>query len=325
MSGVIEFVFTAEDVARTRFAFSALGEVVRSVRVLRDAAAHAIHVPWIHEAVPALAGLDLQLLLALIPAQGYIPDFLTPAPTSPLPQIEDELDRMRATPIELVRRDVRLLSGPRPPAPLRRLLERPEQTLERLSSLIAEYWFRVLANHWQRIRGLLEGDILYRARRLTDGGAERLFADLHPSVSWDGDCLRIDRPCHSRRELDGMGLLLVPSAFHWPAAAVISDPPAQPTIFYPARGIACLWEPATATGLRGLERLLGATRAQLLVALERPGATIELAERLRRSAPAISQHLGTLREAGLVAGQRDGRQVVYALTDVGERLLRATD
>jgi DNA-binding transcriptional ArsR family regulator len=122
-----------------------------------------------------------------------------------------------------------------------------------------------------------------------------------------------------------MGLLLVPSAFHWPAAAVIADPPAQPTIFYPARGIAALWEPATASGLPGLERLLGATRAHLLVALERPAATIELAERLRRSAPAISQHLGTLREAGLVAGQRDGRQVVYALTDIGERLLRAAD
>jgi DNA-binding transcriptional ArsR family regulator len=276
--------------------------------------------------VPALEGLDLELLLALIPAQGYIPDFLTPAPTSPLPEIEEELDRMRATPVELVRRDVRqCLAGRQPPPPLRRLLERPEEALERISGLIAEYWFRVLDEHWPRMRGVLEGDILYRARRLTEGGAERLFADLHPSVSWNRGCLRVDRPYDARRELDGTGLMLVPSTFHWPAAGVIADPPAQPTIFYPARGIAALWEPATATGLQGLERLLGATRAQLLAALERPAATIELAERLQRSAPAISQHLGTLREAGLVAGRRDGRQVVYALTDIGERLLRAAD
>jgi DNA-binding transcriptional ArsR family regulator len=99
-------------------------------------------------------------------------------------------------------------------------------------------------------------------------------------------------------------------------------PPAQPAIFYPARGIAAVWEPVAAAAPSGLTRVLGATRARLLVALERPAATIELAERLQRSAPAISQHLGALRAAGLVASQRDGRQVIYALTDVGERLVR---
>jgi DNA-binding transcriptional ArsR family regulator len=56
--------------------------------------------------------------------------------------------------------------------------------------------------------------------------------------------------------------------------------------------------------------------------LERPGSTSDLAEHLDRSPPAISQHLGVLREAGLVVGRRDGRHVIYALTDTGERLLR---
>jgi DNA-binding transcriptional ArsR family regulator len=320
---MVEFFFTTEDVARTRFAFSALGEAVQSVRVLRDPGAYPIHVPWIREALPAVADLDLKPLLALVPAQGYVPDFLTPAPTGPLPALEEELDRLRAAPVELVRRDVRLLlRGRRPSAPLRLFLERPKVALDALSALLYEYWYRTLAEHWPRIEGLLEGDVLYRARRLTEGGAERLFADLHPSMSWRTDCLRIDRPYQLTRELDGAGLLLVPSAFQWPGVSVMAEPPAQPLVFYPARGITAIWERSVSDGLGGLERALGSTRAQILAVLERPGSTSDLAEHLDRSAPAISQHLGVLRAAGLVVGRRDGRHVIYALTDTGERLLR---
>src|SRR6266508_3078086 len=48
-----------------------------------------------------------------------------------------------------------------------------------------------LAPHWERIRDLLDGDIAFRARRLADGGLERLFADLDPSIRFDGDTLEV--------------------------------------------------------------------------------------------------------------------------------------
>jgi DNA-binding transcriptional ArsR family regulator len=56
------------------------------------------------------------------------------------------------------------------------------------------------------------------------------------------------------------------------------------------------------------------TRRELLDTLargERP--VLALAERFNVSVPAVSQHLGVLRAAGLVGERRDGRQRIYHL------------
>jgi DNA-binding transcriptional ArsR family regulator len=37
----------------------------------------------------------------------------------------------------------------------------------------------------------------------------------------------------------------------------------------------------------------------------------------------VSEHLGVLRRAGLVAGRREGRRVLYSRTRAGETLVRA--
>jgi hypothetical protein len=75
---VIEFTFSTLDLTRTRFAFSALNEVIGSVSVLRAPARHALHLPWVEQARERVAGIDLTMLYALVPSQGYVPDFLTP-------------------------------------------------------------------------------------------------------------------------------------------------------------------------------------------------------------------------------------------------------
>ena len=41
---------------------------------------------------------------------------------------------------------------------------------------------------------------------------------------------------------DGL-LLLVPTAFVWPEVWAMLDPPWQPAIVYPPRGLGALWEP----------------------------------------------------------------------------------
>lgn len=57
------------------------------------------------------------------------------------------------------------------------------------------------------------------------------------------------------------------------------------------------------------------TRRAVLDRLQRHGEqpVHELAEPLRVSQPALSQHLRVLRESGLVAARRDGRERVYRL------------
>jgi DNA-binding transcriptional ArsR family regulator len=100
----------------------------------------------------------------------------------------------------------------------------------------------------------------------------------------------------------------------------MSDPPWQPALVYPPPGVADLWEPEQ-RGDEALEALLGRGRARVLLSLERPADTQELARRLQASAGGVSEHLGVLRRAGLVTGRREGRRVVYGRTAKGDALV----
>ncbi|MHB1224655.1 MAG: autorepressor SdpR family transcription factor [Gemmatimonadaceae bacterium] len=44
-----------------------------------------------------------------------------------------------------------------------------------------------------------------------------------------------------------------------------------------------------------------------------PRSSGEIAEHFQSSWPTISRHLGVLREAGLILGERNGQQVIYEL------------
>src|SRR5215212_801872 len=83
---MVRFVFGPEDVARVRFAFSPNWELVASVRVLARPSAHALPLPWLKEARQGLRDFDgMPMLLALIPPEGYVPDFLGQPPATPPP------------------------------------------------------------------------------------------------------------------------------------------------------------------------------------------------------------------------------------------------
>ena len=157
--------------------------------------------------------------------------------------------------------------GPEIAAPY---LASPRREVRRLADVLEAYWARAIAPVWPRIRGFLEADIAYRARRLTTGGPAALFADLSPRVSWQQPDLDVQVPAHDATfDLDGRGLLLVPSAFA--ARPVVSDrAPWLPGVIYPARGIATLWEQAPAAP-DGLARLIGA-RARACSPTSRPPA-----------------------------------------------------
>src|SRR6266566_3973615 len=144
---MIEMAFAAEDLVHTRFAISPLWEAVASVRALRDPGAHALHLPWVEVARPRAGDLDLGPLEALLGARGgYTPDFLTPPPGTPLPDLDAELERLRATPPREVRRELALrFPSRRPPAVLRPLVHDTTAELGRLAELIGCYWDRALA------------------------------------------------------------------------------------------------------------------------------------------------------------------------------------
>ena len=320
---MVTFTFTVEDLARLRFAISPMWELMTSLQMLQDAGRAAAHLPWVRAAMPVAAELDLAVALRLTPSKGYMPDFLTPPPTTPVATVGDELEVLRATPADTVRGDVgRLLKGRRAPAALEPLLADPRRELKRLSKVLAEYWELTLEPHWPRIQALLEADLSHRARRLTERGAAGVFADLHDSIVWEEDMLVLrDSACEALRSLDGRGLVLVPSAFQWQRPSTIVDPPWQPTLLYPARGVGLLWEQQGVSGSEQLAGVLGTTRAALLAALDAPRSTTALAAQIELTPGGVSQHLSALKEAGLVTGTRHGRSVLYVRTPLADRMV----
>ncbi|QXJ25208.1 winged helix-turn-helix transcriptional regulator [Actinomadura graeca] len=323
---MIELVFAPDDVARVRFAFSPLWEMVRSLRVLADPSGHALHLPWARTVRPRLRGLDLGPLHELVPSWGYIPDFLTPPPVTPLPDLGAELDAVRATPPEVVAAELRWTERGDSAVPGRlAMADDPARTLETVADLLERYWAAALEPFWPRVRDLLEGDVLRRAHALAARGAEGVFAGLHDAVGWRAGTLSIDRRWEFRGGLAGRGLLLVPSVFVWPSVSVML-PPYQAMLSYPPTGVATLWESGGPPGPGGgrapgaLAALIGRRRAELLTVLATPASTTELAERMGVTAGAVSQHLGVLRACGLVTGHRLGRRVLYVRTPEGDSL-----
>jgi DNA-binding transcriptional ArsR family regulator len=237
-------------------------------------------------------------------------------------RIEDELERIRTTPGRQVRKELDIFArqhGGRLPSAAQALRRRPEREVARLAETMAEYWSCAVEPYWPRILALLSADLRHRATQLAERGPAGLFDDLHPTISFRGEWLNVDHPWHGTVELGGQGLLLVPTAFSWQRPSVISIEPWQPTVIYPARGVALLWEPTDeAPELAGL---IGTTRARILTALAAPQSTTELAAQLGLTPGAVSQHLSVLARGRLVARRREGRVVLYARTELGDSLV----
>jgi DNA-binding transcriptional ArsR family regulator len=321
---MIRVHFTPEDLAEIRFAFSPTWELVMSaMKALKNPAKHALHLPWVQEARTAIDGRDLGILFALTSGSHYVPDFVTPPPTTPFPELEEELELVADTPAERVRIEldklVDAIDG-EVPEPVRLMAEDPAAWLPRLVDQMREYWKLSIEEHWPRIRALLEGDVMYRARQLALGGAELLFGDLHPSVAWRDGVLEIDKPHEADVVPAGSGMILIPAVFDWPGVAVIHDEAYRFTLSYSPRGIANIWE-AEPPKSGAMDVLIGGTRADILRILEVPMTTSEIATRLHLTPAAVSQQLGLLRRAGVVDAHRQGRGVYSMLTPHGRALL----
>lgn len=319
---MITIRLSADDVSRIRFAFSPVWEAVTSVRALSNNSARSVHGPWLHKIAPIAGGDDLQLLRALIPPVGYIPDFITPAPPRRSTSFESGLAAIAATPHHLVVREIGTLHYEHPHPVLPELMADPAKALDRITSALDSYWRRTIEPDWRRMRALLQEDLAFRLDELAAGGVDRLFRNLHPSVRFSGDRIEIDRPyCCDGVPLPGQGLLLVPCVFAWPAALPVTAAPHVPTITYPPRGLGRLWESQQDVSESPLADLVGRTRAAIMGHLDLPMSTTHLAHQLGVSAPTLSVHLSILRAAGVVDSRRDGRAVLYYRTPLGTQLL----
>lgn len=327
---MIRFRLGLADLASASFACSALQEAALSLRMWEHPGHYVHQTRWFQRMRPDFEALDCRgLLLSLVASNRFVPDFLTPRPTTAWPDFQAELAALRATPPELVRPDLERTFLPHDgviPGPLADGLDDPRALLGRIADAMAAYWERCLEPAWwPRARSVLQADLVHRARMLAEGGADTVFADLSPRLDWRDGVLTIrwDRPVRTARtevDVDGRGLVLVPTCFTRGACTYI-DPGMVPVITYPARGGATMAENAQPPPAGpALTRLLGPPRARLLLLLAEPASTTELARRLDVTPGAVSQHLRVLHEARLVNRARHGRVVLYARSALGDAL-----
>ncbi|MFF8647377.1 DUF5937 family protein [Streptomyces griseoluteus] len=315
--------FGEDDFLNCRFAVSPLWETHDAVRTLRRPDRQGYHVPWLRRIRTAAAGLDLAPLWLLMPRRGHSPDWLGAPPIGPAATFEEEIAAVRAADPEAAREDTARSLACTPGALAseqgRAWLADPVRMVRELADALEVAWRVLVEPEWPRLRALLEADVAFHSRRLAEVGLGTLLPELDPRLSWDGRTLTLPGGVYERR-LGGRGLVLMPSVFCWPDVITGFDPPWQPALVYPARGVGGLWaEPGTRTP-EALVRLLGRNRAAVLAALDDPASTTALAHRLGLAASSVSSHLSVLRDSGLLTSRRYGHQVLYERTPLGMAL-----
>src|SRR5829696_1891539 len=330
---MITIPLSTEDLTKVRLAPSPLWETVASFGVLLHQGRDTVHAPWATRARRVLPGTDLSALVAAMCVAGRCPDFLTPPPDASVVSFEEDLERVRTTPPEVVHDEVEVFVrvekeqfGSLEPEKARLLeiyLRDPEATLKRLVDTLRRYHDLALAPYWPRIHDHLEGDTLKRGQALALGGVEALLSNLHPKASYSGGVLTLDKPYEAVVEPHGRGITLVPCVFAWPRVEVLVQPGYKPTLAYGPRGVTNLWSSSSSVPKgTALEAALGTVRASVLKSLSpMPSTTTELAHQLRLSPATISAHLSRLKAAELIEPHRSGKKVYYRLSGPGESLL----
>lgn len=313
------------DIVGARFAISPLWEVGNAVRLLTRPGLSGYHAPWLASVQPQLAAVDLSAVMALHPpGSGWVPDFMTPPPGRVSPTVEQQLAEVARTPLPLVTSELERTrpdqTDPAARAILDVLLADPAAALVRICAQLAEASRVLVAPSWPRIRELVAADLAHRARTMAAHGFGAAIDDLHARVRWTGDAIAVEDPARVEHAVAGAGLILQPSAFSWPAVIVILDT-GPAIVVYPARGVAALWRTGSVEAPVALARLLGRTRAKLLTDLDEPRSTSALALRHDLGASGVSAHLQALHASGLALRRREGHEVRYGRTPLGEGLV----
>lgn len=311
--------FTLDDVVRTRFSPrpAPLVETALAMIELRRGQADRGPAPpaaWLSRARAAFPVTARPLLELLGPRPPW-PFFLGPVAGD----LEEGLAAVRATPRTLLRAELTDACGARrgrPSAWLRALADGDTDALETVVRALRDLHDAVIAPRWGSVLNGFHADIAGRMPLLAAGGTEALFGSLHPQLRWrDGG---LDRQGFNHEvQLDGAGIVLVPSAF-WtgsPSFRFADDTHSTAVLMYAAQPSGLAAVP------HSLAALVGPTRAAVLGVLREPRGTVDLAGTVGISPASASEHAKILRDANLIETRREGRSVRHSLTSLGAAML----
>jgi DNA-binding transcriptional ArsR family regulator len=327
------WVVGADVLASSRFAVSPLAETIATLMALAglEPAAGQVRDAFRRDAFRRrLAGDAVGAALVAAAFQPtWTADFITTPPRPGDRTFRDELRRVRETPVETARADLRhALSmrfaghdgtrrGGAARGGLPAELEGPE-VVQRAADLLEWVWVNVVRPDWGRRRAVLEADIVARTQRLSSGGWAAALEGISPGMRWLGDGqLRINAYDYPPRDLSGAQLCFVPATssggrFDW-------DEDGYHSVVYPCAGLlAEAGQPVTPSALGAL---LGPVRARVLMQLETPKSTTQLVAVTGYTLGTIGGHLKVLLASGLVRRRRSGRSVLYYRSATGDQLV----
>ncbi|MFI6850421.1 ArsR/SmtB family transcription factor [Kitasatospora sp. NPDC050467] len=333
---MLRITFTPQDLARTRIAatWGPLGETLHALTTLQQPHSRALFGAWRHK-VHAQSPARVHPASSLF--RETVLDLFTV--TGAASSVEEGIEALRAAPAERLRAELEgaveararysRCTGPWAGVAWGDITH-DRKDREELLALLQDVHRVAVAPHWQQVLPRLRAEQTTHALRLAQDGPEAMLAALPPEFRWKPPTLEIGRSALTGTvDLEGRGLLLVPSAFCQTRPISYTDPvddQAPVLLFLPVmRGVS---DAATllTTSRHGIDSalsaLLGRTRARTLHAIGDGACTTgQLAERLRASLPTASEQASVLRKAGLITTTRRGSAVLHTLTPLGSALL----
>jgi DNA-binding transcriptional ArsR family regulator len=257
-------------------------------------------------------------LFPIAPHSSYFPDLLTP-PEGAL-GIHDGLHAVLTTSRERLRREIGRLRGTGSAGGwLDDLAGGRPAALTELGTAMHRYYELAVAPHWSAIRKRAAADVGLR-RAAANAGVDALLNSFAPMMRWTRPVLEVpDHPSRREVNLQGRGLLLVPSHFCRLHPVTIFDESLPQVVVYPVAATPG-GESAADPG-KALRKLLGVTRAEVLLTAVSGITTGDLADRLGVSAAVISHHTAILRAAGLIVTMRSAGSALHSRTPLGDSLI----
>lgn len=309
----------AQDVRRTPFRI-AIAPLPSLQCALRDAAgAGRAGTPqvWCDAIRVHLRGRDYETLAPFVrPGPMMTPDPLMGLAEAPGESFESAVERMLATPVEVLVEEFAVCGAIQGPAIWADASRDPAGWLRRYVAALLRAW-KGFGPIFNQARSALDREIerIGTATAL-DGQLELLDGLFDDGAVVDG---RWRVACHlqpGRAGFPDSGLTLVPLVAGERSSILARSDDVISSVSYPLRLCSA---PAAVT--RALEGLLGVPRAQILRAAARPITIGRLAELLRTVPSAATHHVGALEAADLVDRIRSGRNVLVRRTARGEGLV----
>jgi len=312
------WLVSADVLAASRFVTSPLIETVNALGVLAARNPQLWERDWLARHGQAFRDRIKTdpfgaALAQSVQSGSWLPVDLSAPPHPGDVTFEQELARVRAVPPQTAKFDLAQSAGGRLPDALD-----VSDPAGAFADLLQWIWDHAVRAGWMRRRRRYEADIVSRTTVLSQRGWAAAIGGLAQDVRWLGDGqLQITVRDHPPLDLGHAELLFIPSSRR--TGRVAWEYPARFAVIYPAAGM--LASPAAPTAPGPLRRLLGPTRAEILLQLGKPISTTQLAAVTGLALGTIGDHLRILTDAGLAERHRSGLHVLYHRTPTGQQLL----